>query len=291
MLNKFFLKSLPKGYLSANLSKELKLFFKTLFTGYPVFYLYADKDAFLLPLLKRYFKLKRLKIYGTLHWSVQESGDYSFYKHGLITEFNGIIALSKGLCIKGSNSMVIPHGINLDFWKSSNIEKRNLYLLIGVSNRNHKGQADIVKSILQIDSEAVFILLSKDKKEFKHYVNINQISICKDWITDVKLRELYDQAKAVILIQNYCFASNVVLESMAMGVPLIANRVGDIEEYLGGTYPLYIEIEDKCHSDKIKQLCHDKDFYYQIQSYLQSRKYLFEWNRITEQTEKFILKK
>src|SRR5690554_4681959 len=58
----------PKNYLTITISKEVLLFLRAFITGNPVFYLYADKDAFLLPLIKRKFNLKRLKIYGTLHW-------------------------------------------------------------------------------------------------------------------------------------------------------------------------------------------------------------------------------
>src|SRR5690554_2491471 len=77
ILKKIFYKNLPKGYLAANLSKEIKVFFKVIFTKQPVFYLYADKDAFLLPLLKRRLNLNWNKIYGTLHWPPEESKDFS----------------------------------------------------------------------------------------------------------------------------------------------------------------------------------------------------------------------
>src|SRR5690554_1878470 len=87
----------PKDYRASKSSEEVLMFFRAFITGKPVFYLYADKDAFLLPLLKRKFKLNRIKLFGTLHWPVEISQDFSYYKYNLSTEFNGIITLSSSL--------------------------------------------------------------------------------------------------------------------------------------------------------------------------------------------------
>src|SRR5690554_6997850 len=54
----------PKDYNTSKSSEELFVFCKAIITGNPIFYLYADKDAFLLPLLKRKYNLKRIKLFG-----------------------------------------------------------------------------------------------------------------------------------------------------------------------------------------------------------------------------------
>src|SRR5690606_28653548 len=191
----------------------------------PVFYLYADKDAFLLPLIKRKFNIKRIKLYGTLHWPIEISETFSFYKNDLATQFNGIITLSSSLHF--SKSCVIPHGINTSFWKKDEgITFENSYLLLGISNRNHEGQIKLVKKIKSIDPTSQFILLMRNKQVYQHYENIPDVEIIKTRISDQELRLLYAKSKAVILIQNYSLASNVVLECISTKTPLIANKIG-----------------------------------------------------------------
>ena len=278
----FFKKYTPLNYLQQNYSKELIAFFKALVTGNPIFYLYADKDAFLVPILKRKLGLKRIKIFGTLHWPIETSKKFSFHKFNLASEFNGIIALSSSLKQLGiKNLEVIPHGINLDFWNNEQPENQsNMYLIIGISNRNHEQQIHIINEIKNIDNKAKFILVARNKKVISYYQNISNLEIRNTYVLDEDLKLLYMQAKAVILIQNHCYASNVVLESMAMQVPLITNRIGDIEEYLGNDYVLYIN-EDNLE-EKLKHFCFSNDFRSQIVNYFEQLRRNFNWNHIVK---------
>ena len=280
----------PKDYRELRSSDELILFFKALITGNPVFYLYADKDAFLLPLLKRRFKLQRIKLFGTLHWPLEISQDYSFYEHNLAPEFNGIITLSSSLNpIASKTRIVIPHGIDIDYWKNDNsVDNKNSYLILGISNRNHLGQIEIIKRIKKIDPTAKFVLLIQDKDIYKQYEVLRDIEIINRRISDDDLKELYAKSKAVILIQNYCLASNVVLECLSMKTPLIVNRVGDIEEYLGKEYPLFLENTQE--DDKLYDICHSADFRNEVVDYLSQIRNKFEWKAISERTINFIEK-
>jgi glycosyltransferase involved in cell wall biosynthesis len=288
VLKKTLFKTLPKGYLAANLSKELKVFFKILFTKEPVFYLYADKDAFLLPLLKRRLKLNWIKIYGTLHWPPEKSNDFSFYRHALDNEFNGIIGLSTTIkALNYKNTKIIPHGIDLSFWKKSNsVINENLYLIIGVSNRDHIKQANIIKKIKQIDPEAKFLLIAKNKAVQNIYKDIPYIERKADFIIDTELKRYYEKAKAVILFQNHCLASNVVLESIAMCVPIIANLVGDINEYLGDDYPLYIDEDNE--ELKLREFCLFETIGNEIKDRFELMSSRFDWKHITKSTIDFI---
>ena len=288
ILKKIFYKSLPKGYLAANLSKEIKVFFKVVFTKQPVFYLYADKDAFLLPLLKRKLKLKWIKIFGTLHWPPEESEDFSFYKFGLSSEFNGIIGLSSTIkSLNYKNIKIIPHGIDLSFWKKTNsFQKENLYLIVGISNRDHIKQKRIILKIKNIDSEAKFLIITRNKAIQKMYEGIEGVNIKKDFVADDELKTYYEKSKAVILFQNHCLASNVVLESMAMCVPIIANLVGDIHEYLGDNYPLYITDENE--EIKLREFCISNTLIGVITARFEETRNQFNWLKIAEETVDFI---
>ena len=278
----------PKDYREIKSSEELILFFKSLITGNPVFYLYADKDAFLLPLLKRKFRLKRIKLFGTLHWPWEISQEFSFYKHNLENQFDGIITLSSSLNPKVSiPTCIIPHGIDLSYWqKDSSIIWENSYLILGISNRNHKGQMEVISNIKEIDPRAKFVLLIQDENIYKQYEVFPEMEIRKERVTDDELKRLYTTSKAVILIQNHCLASNVVLECISMNTPLISNRVGDIEEYLGKDYPLFLD--DNQEGDKLYNICHSIEFRQEIVEYFSHIRNKFEWNQVAEQTINFI---
>lgn len=278
-------KNIPKDYIKHNLSKEMKALFIAIFTGNPIFYLYADKDAFLVPLVKKKFGFKRIKIYGTLHWPIENSTEYSFYKNNLCEQFNGIITLSNSLTkLPNRNITVIPHGIDLEFWHNNNSSATNdYYLLLGQSNRNHNEQVNFIKTIYNIDNGSKFIILTNNNSIYSQYEKLPNVSIIKKRVSDIELKQLYSNAKAVVLIQHNCLASNVVLESIAMNVPLLTNRIGDIEEYLGMEYPLFTDIEENIH-----RFIHDKDYSREIELYLERIKLNFSWKEIAEKTIKFI---
>jgi glycosyltransferase involved in cell wall biosynthesis len=288
LLKKSFFKNLPKDYLLANLGKEVLVFFKVIFTKSPVFYLYADKDAYFLPLLKRKLKLNWIEIYGTLHWPPQESKEFSFYKNKLIYEFNGIIGLSSTInSLDHNNIKIMPHGIDLSFWeKSPSIKNENLYLIIGVSNRDHEQQKKVIELIRKIDPEAKFLLIARVRVVQKIYENISYVEIENEIVTDAKLKQYYEKAKGVILFQNFCLASNVVLESIAMCVPVIANLVGDINEYLGDDYPLYIGQGNE--EIKLREFCLSDNLHIQIKERFQVIRNRFEWPNIAKSTIEFI---
>lgn len=287
LIFKIFKIEKPRDYRSIKASEELKLFFKALLTGRPVFYLYADKDAYLLPLLKGKFNLQRIRIFGTLHWPAEVSGDFAFYKYNLASQFNGIISLSSSLQGGAGKRCIIPHGIDTEYWKNENPQKyENTYLILGISNRDHQGQIDTIIKIKEIDPQAKFILLMQDPQIVALYSSISEIEIIKERISDAHLKKLYSKSKAVILMQTHCLASNVVLECISMKTPLLANRVGDIEEYLGIEYPLYLN--KSTAEEKLQEFCHSMKFREVAVNSLAQRRDNFTWQNIADKTVDFI---
>lgn len=280
-------KNKPADYLKLTAGEECILFFKALITGRPVFYLYADKDAFIIPYLKRKFNLKRIKLFGTLHWPKEISSAYSFYKYELAEAFDGIITLSSSLSnFPVKHVKVIPHGIDNDYWHNNDVEDfDNYYVIVGVSNRDHDEQISVMNKIMTMDPKAQFKVAISEKQVKKKYKDIANTEVFETRIDDEQLKLLYARAKAVILFQNYCLASNVVLESMAMGVPVIANNIGDISEYLGDEYPLYIDGKD---DGKLKEIVLSKSFRSNVSQYMNERHHKFAWTNIAAQTESFL---
>lgn len=288
LLIKLMGKNKPNDYITLTAWQEIKLFFLALLKKRPVLYLYADKDALFLPYLKKLLGLKRLKLYGTLHWPLQISENYGFYKYNLKSQFDGIVTLSETLSKERYNKVqVIPHGIDLNYWNVKNTSQfKNYYLVIGVSNRNHRKQISIINSILKFDATARFKILISHKKVRNQYSNITNAEIIAARINDDELKVLYSSAKGVILFQDYCLASNVVLESMAMGVPIIANNVGDISDYLGKDYPLYIDNTDDI--SKLESFIANESFRSEISNFLITKRNSFAWEQIAKRLVNFI---
>ena len=78
---------------------------------------------------------------------------------------------------------------------------------------------------------------------------------------------------------NDCAASNVVLEHIMTGTPLVVNRLPAVVEYLGSDYPMYV---DQFASEMLL----DREFLNDIQEYLLQRSQ-FECFTYTKFTEKF----
>ena len=284
----FVKKSKPVNYIRLNLSKEFYACIKAFITGCPVFYLYADKDAFLLPLIKKRLGLSRIKLFGTLHWPREISADFSLYKNDLASVFNGVIVLSSSLLsLPHSNPALIPHGVDFNYWHNSQPhEHENIYLVIGESNRNHQRQADVLHQLSMMDENASFFLLMRNSEQYGCYKPVPRLQVLPHPVADDELKKMYQRAKAVVLIQDYCLASNVVLECIAMCVPVIANNVGDIVDYLGVSYPLYINETDM--KETLHQFCHTEELRNKTVHYMQSLQPRFNWQQIADTTVYFI---
>lgn len=278
----------PKDYQAKTIGEEILALVKALITGRPVFYLYADKDAFILPRFKRKFKIKRLRLFGTLHWPQEISADFSFYKYQLENHFDGIITLSSLLGQQRScRHAIIPHGIDINYWQNNHSENRNnTYIVIGMSNRNHKKQSEVLVRIEQKDENAEFLIFLGDKKIRKYYAGIKNLKFIDSVITDDALKEVYSNCKAVVLIQDYCLASNVVLEALSMGAPLIVNKIGDIAEYIGEDYLLYVDLKEQ--KDNIDYFISSPEFRKEISDKLLMRRKKFKWSEIADKVYQFI---
>lgn len=294
-LSKFILRVFrlkkPEDYLTKTIFEELRGVFNAWLFGSPIFYLYADKDAFLGPIIKRRLNLKNVKIFGTLHWPMEISQNYSFNKYKLHSEFDGIITLSSSLSFyldKKVKFKIIPHGIDSEFWTNRNpSDYQNSYLIIGQSNRNHQKQIALIKSIKNWDSGARFDIVISNKQVKQLYRNIASVRVIENRLTDLELRDLYSQSKAVILIQDYCLASNTVMECMSMGIPLLANSVGDIKEYIGENYPLFLNQDNQ--EDLVGRFVKDKQLRNQVSKILLRRKLKYQWEEVTSKTIDFIM--
>lgn len=277
ILKVFFNKHAPKDYLWQNSSTELIALFKAIIFKRPIHYLYADKDVLFGHLLKKIPILrKRIKVIGTLHWNK----DFTKKKLEIIKNLDKVIVLSKSfqqiIANINPNTHAVFHGIDLSFWsKRQKFKENKMILVLGNSNRNHKKQAQTMVELNSRNSEISFIVKTTQKNS-KHYNNIENVKFIDFFLTDLELKNYYYSSQMVILIQENSVASNVILESIATGTPLLTNRIDSTIEYLGHEYPLYyddIAINDICEKKLIE-----------THEYMLLLREKFDWERIVQET-------
>jgi glycosyltransferase involved in cell wall biosynthesis len=299
LLKRFLVKIHKPGYLFANSSKEISGMFRDILKPKTrIHYLYADKDALILPLLRSRLNLKRIELIGSFHWPVQPMSKAEEKQEAeRLQQFKKAIILGPQLYDHYAKYIpsvrFIPHGIDTDYWKkSSRISEKEKYrqakniLIIGESNRDHEAQARLMRVILEYDNNVSFTVLIKRQEVLQHYTGIENTVINDGYLNDDDFKALYEGAFAVLLIQENCLGSNVVLESMSLGIPLITNNTGDIGVYLGDEYDLYI---DRQLTLKHKLLWNDPDYYRNTSNYLLERSKFFSWDIVAKQTMDFVL--
>ncbi len=290
VLKYLLFKKKPKNYLFVNSSKEIKAIIIAFFTQRPVHFLYADKDAWLILLFKKYFPFFKLSLFGTFHWPISIHDDYHL---SLFKYFDKVVVMGSKFKFDVDkyckDVRCIPHGIDLEFWqRSSDYSKSGLessrILIIGNSNRDHARQLFILNVLVSMNLGLSFFLICGNNEYLSDYLKIPNLRYAKGFISDMELKTMYHDSKAVLLMQYDSIASNVVLESMAMGIPLITSDIGDVGYYLGREYPF---IQDNINLNKqLIDFLTDDNLNFLSQDLITKSKH-FTWSKIAEQTNNY----
>ena len=91
---------------------------------------------------------------------------------------------------------------------------------------SHGVNITLLKNIIENFPKIYFIIVSNKLK-----INANNVSIQSN-VSDEKLRELYSFADIMFRPLDFATANNSILESIAMRIPIITNKISGIENYL-----------------------------------------------------------
>lgn len=227
------------------------------------------KSHFLGALVKKLFP--KVALVGTLHgWIVnrRRSAFYMYIARKALKRFDAVVAVSEDLAdwahacgIDGVH--VVKNGIDLDFWKpaSGNDERgsRDTPFKVGFVGRlsPEKGPdifVSVANAVVNTGTAAgcpiEFYMAGTGPEEASIKILAEELHLggCFHFLGHVErdnLRALYGKLDALLLTSRTEGTPMAVLEAMAMGVPVVATRVGGVGDVVTHEYDGFLtEPED-----------------------------------------------
>jgi glycosyltransferase involved in cell wall biosynthesis len=137
--------------------------------------------------------------------------------------------ISKG--VSGSKIHVTYHYVDIDYYTpiSNRIENNRLKVIcMGNMQRNYQQLYNIVDKCRMAD---FIICIGKNKKLFNLFSKLKNVSLV-GYVSEDELKSLMQQSNISLSVMNDTIGSNVIVSSLACGLPVIASNVGSIADYI-----------------------------------------------------------
>lgn len=225
-----------KWYLNSCAILELRAL-RRLATGFDgiVHALWADHDLGYLDLLTR---SSRHRLVGTFHSCIDTLSETIRYPKRL-RRFDAIILMSEsqrpfflGAGVPAERIHVILHGVDCQhFTPTHYTTQRNKFIVLSVGG--HRRRFDVLQALcrLTLPHPAIHyrIIGPVDRQPmFAGFANVTFQSS----ITDDQLLRAYHDASCFLMAVEAATANNAILEAMSCALPIVAENVGGIPEYV-----------------------------------------------------------
>jgi len=162
---------------------------------------------------------------------------------------------------------VVPYGVDTSFFKPGHAgvdSPRQTLLYVGAWLRNTTMLARLVPEISRRFPKVVFdfvVPLHARDDEWLRTLGDNPSIRWHQGLSDESLRDLYQNATALLLPMEDGGANNAVVEALACGLPIITTDVGGIRSYGGGAlFPLVANNDDSNCVELVAAYLTDRDF-------------------------------
>lgn len=196
--------------------------------------LYADIASYVLPIIGKWL---RRPITGTFH-EPPESLDYLGLSHEYLHSFWGIFLVSEYQRkwfeekVDPKRIMVVPHGVDTSFFRPKlNAKKANTVIAVGSHLRDYATLSKAMQFIWDDVADIRLIIVGGGNKAILHFRPDLPRSILLNNLSDSELLEAYQSADLAVHSLENATANNSLLESMAVGLPIVATDIGGIREY------------------------------------------------------------
>lgn len=252
-------------------------------------YLYGDAALGLLPYFCKYFDIKLI---ATIH-SCPKDIPVTLRKRLALKSVSRYIVLGNNqigplldLGIPSNKISHIPHGVvTAAFTGERQDFNSSRFSILIVGNWKRRYQLYLKVCELYSDTPGVVFNLVTRHSVPNELENIPSLKIWRN-ISDGELKKMYLSSSCMLLALEDAVANNVVLESMASGLPIICENVGAVDEYLGKEYPLFFDAEDPQGAvEKIESLRNGPKLAASVSDQLRARASTFDWTVIACQVE------
>jgi glycosyltransferase involved in cell wall biosynthesis len=201
-----------------------------------VHFMWAD---FASPSVGHWFRGKKGLLIGTYH-SAASRLKRVCSRTNIVHKYDGIMLMSesqRAFFIEAGypddRLRVVRHGVNLAYFRPLpdrvGDERHPLrLLLIGATQRDHLFAAQVMQNL---PPDICHLYVRTAREQEVHYRGVANVTLLPR-LSDEELLKQYQQADLLFMPMIDCTANNVILEGMACGTPVLANRVGGIPEYV-----------------------------------------------------------
>lgn len=149
------------------------------------------------------------------------------------------------------------HATDMEYYHRSDdivVKDKITIIAIGATQRNFQLLSDIVKESPQVN----WILCVGRKKISQEFYKMENVKVY-GFVDEEELRNLMEQANVSINVMEDTIGSNVITNSMSMGLAMIVSDVGSIRDYCNESFAIFCDNNLNSFIEAVKSLNSDKE--------------------------------